>query len=543
MGWCGPCLGSCGAATRSSFRLGPTRVPGTGRCRHRTGHGGAPTGAQGGRCLTFSSSVAFVLKLGLRLELYRSPTVQVPVRPRATRRGARLPLGVDGRGVRRRRLTPLAVHRGTTERIKLGTAVVQLAGRPPAMLGMQAMTIDAIAGGGRMIIGIGLSGPQIVEGWYGQPWGKPNARLRDYVEILRDVLRREASGHPRRPGDLAAVHRGPGALGQGKPLKSILHAPVRHPDLVGVGRPDEHRAVPPSCATAGCRWACRRGTGDPDVATRWPPGSPAPTATARPGADFDVFNGLTVKITDDVKGWLDSIRPYRATYVGGMGSAVAQLPRRVDGQARLRRRRPRASRSCSSPADARRPIAAMPDEALLQGTLVGTPASIRAAVGRGRHRAPRRHRRRSWAPTGPTSSSWSQSSPEHETECGKMPERLARRLGSDARRPASSAAPPGARWAGPSGWPSTTARASSTRRARIDALVDPGSFLELGTLVGGDEAPAEAIVLGSGSVERSPGDRRGRGLHRDGGHDQPHRATRSATASPRLALARPRAAA
>ncbi len=59
--------------------------------------------------------------------------------------------------------------------------MVQLAGRPPAMLGMQAMTVDALAGGGRMIVGIGLSGPQIVEGWYGQPWGKPNrasARLR-----------------------------------------------------------------------------------------------------------------------------------------------------------------------------------------------------------------------------------------------------------------------------------------------------------------------------------------------------------------------------
>src|SRR5439155_1317272 len=82
-------------------------------------------------------------------------------------------------------MTPLAAIAATTDRIKLGTAVVQLAGRPPAMLGMQAMTVDALAGGGRMIVGVGLSGPQIVEGWYGQPWGKPNARLRDYVEILR----------------------------------------------------------------------------------------------------------------------------------------------------------------------------------------------------------------------------------------------------------------------------------------------------------------------------------------------------------------------
>ena len=75
-----------------------------------------------------------------------------------------------------------------TSRIKLGTAVVQLAARPPATLAMHAMTIDALAGGGRVIIGVGVSGPQIVEGWYGQPWGKPNARLRDYLTIVRKVL-------------------------------------------------------------------------------------------------------------------------------------------------------------------------------------------------------------------------------------------------------------------------------------------------------------------------------------------------------------------
>src|SRR5690606_25903950 len=89
-------------------------------------------------------------------------------------------------------LTPLAFIAAHTSRIKLGTAVVQLAARPPATLAMTAMTIDAMAGGGRMIIGVGLSGPQIVEGWYGQPWGKPNARMRDYLTIVRKVLAREA---------------------------------------------------------------------------------------------------------------------------------------------------------------------------------------------------------------------------------------------------------------------------------------------------------------------------------------------------------------
>src|SRR5258707_9492260 len=70
-------------------------------------------------------------------------------------------------------MTPLAWIAAQTSRIRLGTAIAQLAGRTPAMCAMQAMTIDALAGGGRMIVGLGVSGPQIVEGWYGQPWGKP----------------------------------------------------------------------------------------------------------------------------------------------------------------------------------------------------------------------------------------------------------------------------------------------------------------------------------------------------------------------------------
>src|SRR6202043_2794087 len=88
-------------------------------------------------------------------------------------------------------LSPIAHIGALTSRIKLGTAIAQLAARPPTTLAMQAMTIDALAGGERVIIGIGVSGPQIVEGWYGQPWGSPNARLRDYVTIMGKVLRRE----------------------------------------------------------------------------------------------------------------------------------------------------------------------------------------------------------------------------------------------------------------------------------------------------------------------------------------------------------------
>ena len=89
-------------------------------------------------------------------------------------------------------ITPLAYLAAKTERIKLGTAIMQLAARTPANAAMSAATVDALAGGGRFIAGIGVSGPQIVEGWYGQPWGRPYWRIKDYVSIMRKVFARDA---------------------------------------------------------------------------------------------------------------------------------------------------------------------------------------------------------------------------------------------------------------------------------------------------------------------------------------------------------------
>ncbi len=105
------------------------------------------------------------------------------------------------------------------EQDELGTAIAQVAGRPPAMCAMKAMTIDALAGGGRMIVGLGVSGPQIVEGWYGQPWGTPYWRVRDYVEIMRKIFRRAGPvSHEGR--EIAPPYTGEGATGLGKPLRS-----------------------------------------------------------------------------------------------------------------------------------------------------------------------------------------------------------------------------------------------------------------------------------------------------------------------------------
>src|SRR5215471_20816053 len=89
-------------------------------------------------------------------------------------------------------MSPLAYLAAVTKRIRLGTGVIQLAARTPANAAMCAGTVDALAGEGRVIVGLGVSGPQIVEGWYGQPWGKPADRIRDYVAIMKKIWRREA---------------------------------------------------------------------------------------------------------------------------------------------------------------------------------------------------------------------------------------------------------------------------------------------------------------------------------------------------------------
>src|SRR6266516_8038830 len=118
--------------------------------------------------------------------------------------------------------TPLAWWGSQTSRIKLGTAIAQLSARTPAATAMAAMTLDHLSGG-RFVLGIGASGPQVVEGWYGQPYPKPLARTREYVDILRKIFARQEpveypGTHYRLPYD--------GGTGLGKPLKSTVH-PLR----------------------------------------------------------------------------------------------------------------------------------------------------------------------------------------------------------------------------------------------------------------------------------------------------------------------------
>jgi F420-dependent oxidoreductase-like protein len=211
--------------------------------------------------------------------------------------------------------SPLAYLAAVTKKIRLGTAVMQLAGRTPAMAAMQVATIDALAGGNRVIAGIGVSGPQIVEGWYGQPWGRPYYRIKDYVTIMKKILAREEPvTHDGK--EIALPYTGPGAIGVGKPLKSILHMNPDIPIWLGTGTETNVRMTA-------------------EVADGWLPLSfvPGMMETYRPWIeegfaragngkswdDFEIQPMVGVAVTDDVRGALRAVKNGVALYVGGMG--------------------------------------------------------------------------------------------------------------------------------------------------------------------------------------------------------------------------------
>ena len=213
-------------------------------------------------------------------------------------------------------LSPLAYLAAVTSRIKLGAGIIQLAARTPANAAMTAATIDAMAGGDRMLLGIGVSGPQIVEGWYGQPWGRPYHRLKDYVAIIRKIwARTEPVTHA--GSEISLPYAGAGAAGLAKPLKSILHMNAKIPIYLGTGTE-----------------ATVRLTGE--IADGWLPLGFVPGSLpeylpwleqgfARAGhgkslRDLEIMAGCYVRVDNDVKAALTALKPETALYVGGMGA-------------------------------------------------------------------------------------------------------------------------------------------------------------------------------------------------------------------------------
>ena len=261
-------------------------------------------------------------------------------------------------------LSPLAFLAAKTERIRLGTAVIQLAGRTPANAAMTIATIDALAGGNRVICGIGVSGPQIVEGWYGQPWGRPFYRLKDYVTIMKKILRREEPVvHEGK--EISLPFTGDGAMGVGKPLKSILHMNPDIPIWLGTGMESTVKLTA-------------------EVADGWLPLGLVPETyktyepwidaglekSGKTWAGFEAFSGAAVIVTDDVKTALDRLKPNIALYVGGMGHKNKNFHKEM----MIRRGFGDAAERIQELYLAKRKdeaTAAVPDEFVDQGALVG----------------------------------------------------------------------------------------------------------------------------------------------------------------------------
>jgi F420-dependent oxidoreductase-like protein len=203
--------------------------------------------------------------------------------------------------------TPLAWVGAHTSKIRLGTSVVQLSARTPAATAMAALTLDHLSNG-RVTLGLGVSGPQVVEGWYGQPFDKPLARTREYIDIIRQVLARERPVKNDGPHYPLPYH-GEGSWGLGKPLRSITH-PLRKDIPIYLGAEG-----PKNVALAA------------EIADGWLPLYYAPSrpevyadslANMKPG--FEIAQMVICNITDDVATGLMPVKMMLSFYIGGMGA-------------------------------------------------------------------------------------------------------------------------------------------------------------------------------------------------------------------------------
>jgi F420-dependent oxidoreductase-like protein len=257
--------------------------------------------------------------------------------------------------------SPLCWIGARTSRIKLGTGIMQLSARTPACVAMTAATIDHLSGG-RLILGIGVSGPQVVEGWYGQPFPKPMARTREFVQLLRTMLRREgpvvfAGAHYRLPL--------PGGTGLGKPLKLIVR-PLRSEIPIYLGAEGPKNV---SLAT--------------EIADGWLPLFYSPFRTdvyrdslrnIRPG--FEIACPVTVNVNADLEQALLPVKWMLAFYIGGMGAASKNfhlnLIARMGFEADARR-----VQRLFMDGERAEAAAAVPDRLADEISLAGSPARIR----------------------------------------------------------------------------------------------------------------------------------------------------------------------
>ena len=225
--------------------------------------------------------------------------------------------------------TPLAWWGRETDRVRLGTSIVQMSSRAPTSIAMHALTLDHLTGG-RVILGMGASGPQVVEGWYGQPFGKPLARTREVVSIIRQVLARRApvtNDGPCYP----LPYQGPNGTGLGKPLKPIVH-PLRADLPIWLGAEGPKNVAQTAEIADG--WIPLFYT--PKSASTYQPW--LTEGFARPGArrtreEFEIAATCYLRITEDngpaKQAVIDALKPFVSLYMGGMGAKEQNFHKNV----------------------------------------------------------------------------------------------------------------------------------------------------------------------------------------------------------------------
>lgn len=268
-------------------------------------------------------------------------------------------------------VTPAVWIAAQTTKIRVGTAIMQMPARTPAMAAMTAMTIDHLSGG-RFLMGIGASGPQVVEGWHGVPYGNPMGRAAEYIEILRKIWAREApleheGRHYRIP------YRGEGASGLGKPLKSILHGRDIPIYVAAIGPKSVAQTAALADGVLPILFSPRRNVYEESLEAGFARADPERRKR------FDVAPAVTVIQGDDVAACLGFIKPFLALYVGGMGARG----RNFYNDLACRMGYEEAAKKIQDlylDGKKNEAVAAVPDELADEVSLVGPPERIRDRV-------------------------------------------------------------------------------------------------------------------------------------------------------------------
>src|SRR5438270_5024699 len=267
-------------------------------------------------------------------------------------------------------LMPLAWWGAATQKLKLGTAIVQISARTPAATAMAAMTLDHLSGG-RLILGLGVSGPQVVEGWYGQRFAKPLARMREYIGILRGIWARHGPVTKEGPHYPLPL---PDGTGLGKPLKSSIH-PVREdiPIYLAAEGPKNIALAAELCDG----WLALFYSPQHDDIYEGALNEGFERSNARRSPDeFEVAATVPLIVTDDIDSAADAMRPMYALYFGGMGARSANfhanVPIRMGYEAEVKQ-----IQDLYLSGKKQEAAAAVPRELIEQLTLIGPPEKIR----------------------------------------------------------------------------------------------------------------------------------------------------------------------